>query len=105
MIASNNATLLKLTGGIRLKQRVQHPQVQECRDRATPYWFFRYWSDDLLCDGTVKTSRKRHIIGPTRGPNAIGKKQAEIERDRFLTELNAAPSRCESAVLAKEPAE
>ena len=105
MIAPNNATLLRLTGGVRLSQRVQHPRVQECRDRKNPYWFFRYRHDELLPDGTIKPRRKRHIIGSSRGPNAIGKKQAEIERDKFLAELNAAPSRCESAVAARQPVE
>src|SRR6516165_5508801 len=105
MIAPNNATLLRLTGGVRLKQRVQHPRVQECRDRKNPYWFFRYRDDELLPDGTIATSRKRHIIGPSRGPDAIGKKQAEMERDKFLAESNAAPSRCESAVVASKPPE
>jgi len=105
MIAKNEGILLTLTGGVRLKQRVQHPKVNECRDRGAPYWFFRYWSDELRPDGTVKTSRKRHIIGPSRGPNAIGKKQAEINRDNFLANLNAAPSRCEAAAMAKEPAQ
>ena len=92
MIKANEGILLTLTGGVRLKQRVQHPEINECRDRGAPYWFFRYWYDELLPDGTVRTSRKRHIVGPSKGPNAIGKKQAEIERDRFLGERNAAPS-------------
>jgi len=105
MIVPNNATLLRLTGDVRLKQRVQHPRVEECRDRQNPYWFFRYRGDELLPDGTAKTSRKRHIIGPSRGPNAIGKKQAEIERDKFLAESNAATSRCESAAMASKPPE
>jgi integrase len=105
MIARNDGILLKLSGGVRLKQRVQHPRINECRDRGTPYWFFRYWEDELLPDGTVKTRRKRHIIAPSRGPNAIGKKQAEIDRDRFLAEKNAAPSPCEAAAAAKAPAE
>jgi len=43
--------------------------------------FIRYWHDELLPDGAVKPTRKRHIIGPSRGPRAIGKKQAEIARD------------------------
>jgi integrase len=86
-----------------LKQRVQHPKVDECREREAPYWFIRYWHDELLPDGGVKTTRKRHIIAPSRGPNAIGKKQAEIDRDKFLQELNAAPSHCELAVAAREP--
>jgi integrase len=94
-----------LTGGVVLKPRVQHPKINECRDRGTPYWFFRYWHDELLADGTVKTNRKRHIVGTSKGPNAIGKKQAEIERDRFLAERNAAPTHCEAAVVAKEPAQ
>src|ERR1022692_315036 len=98
MIEANKGILLRLTGGVRLKQRVQHPKINECKDRGTPYWFFRYWADELLTDGTVKPSRRRHIIGPSRGPNAIGKKQAEATRDRFLLELNAAPSPCEAAV-------
>ena len=88
-----------------MKQRVQHPAVTECKDRGTPYWFFRYWDDELLPDGTVKTSRKRHIIEPSKGANAISKKQAELKRDQFLAELNSAPSQCEAAVAAKRPAE
>src|SRR5215831_13291315 len=105
MIEANEGILLRLTGGVRLKQRVQHPKINECRDRGAPNWFFRYWDDEMQPDGTVRTSRKRHIVGPSKGPNAIGKKQAEIERDSFLAELNAAPSPCEAAVVAKEPAD
>ena len=105
MIATNEGILLTLTGGVRLKHRVQHPKINECRDRGTPYWFFRYWSDELLPDGTIKVTRKRHIIGPSRGPNAIGKKQAEGGRDVFLSTLNSAPTACEAAVRAKEPAD
>jgi integrase len=56
----------------------------------------------LVPDGTPKVSRKRHIIGPSRGPNAIGKKQAELERDKFLQPLNAATSHCEAVVVSKE---
>src|SRR5260370_40604646 len=103
MITAIEGTLLRLTGGVRLKQRVQHPKVDEGRDREAPYWFIRYWHDEVLPDGGVKTTRKRQIIGPSRGPNAIGKKQAEIDRDKFLQELNAAPSHWELAVAAKEP--
>ncbi len=88
-----------------MPQRVQHPKVNECTDRGTPYWFFRYWDDELLPDGSVRTSRKRHIIGPSIGQNAIGKKKAETERDKFLAERNAEPSPCEAAVVAKEPIE
>jgi hypothetical protein len=93
-------TLLLLTGGTHLKQRVQSPKINECRERGSPYWFFRYWHDEILPDGTIKTSRKRHIVGPSTGANAITKKQAEGERNKFLAGLNAAPTRLEAAVAA-----
>jgi integrase len=105
MITRTEGTLLNLTGGVQLKKRVQHPKVQQCRDREMPYWFFRYWHDELRPDGTVKTTRKREIIGPSNGPNAFGKKEAESRRDAFLANLNAAPSQCEAAVFAKAPVE
>lgn len=101
----NEGTLLALTGGVALKLRVQHPKVQQCKGRDSSYWFFRYWHDGILPSGSVKTSRKRHIIGPSKGPNALTKKQAEVERDKVLADLNAAPTRNEAAVAAKEPVE
>jgi hypothetical protein len=84
MIMPNKGTLLNLTGGGQLKRRVQQPKVQECRDRQMPYWYFRYRHDELRPDGAVKTTRKRQIIGPSRGPQAIGKKEAETRREAFL---------------------
>jgi len=105
MMLGTNAMLLELTGGVRLKRRVQHPSVVERKDRGQPYWYFRYRQDELLPDGKVKTWRKLHTIGPSRGEGAIGKKQAEVERDKFLAELNAPPTRCEAGVAAKEPPE
>jgi integrase len=105
MIAANEGTLLTLTGGVRLKQRVQHPKVHERKDRGSYYWFFRYRYDELRPDGLIKTTRKFHTIGPSRGENAIPKKQAEAKRDAFLAELNAAPTRCEAAVVASQPLE
>ena len=101
----NNANLQALTGGVRLKQRVQHPKVHERKDRGSYYWFFRYRRDELLPSGTIKTTRKFHTIGPSRGENAIAKKQAESKRDVFLAEQNAAPTRCEAAVVASQPVE
>jgi integrase len=103
MMLGNEGTLLSLTGGARLTRRVQHPKVHERKDRGTHYWFFRYRTDAVQPDGTVKTSRKFQIIGPSRGAGALTKKQAEIKRDNVLTELNAAPSRCEAAVAVKAP--
>ena len=105
MMAANEGTLLELTGGVRLKQRVQHPSVIERKDRGQHYWYFRYRHDELLPSGTVKTRRKFHTIGPSRGDGVMGKKQAEIERDKFLAELNVTGTRCEAAVVAKQPVE
>lgn len=105
MMLGTEGTLRALTGGVRLTNRVQHPRVNECRDRGTPYWFFRYRDDELLPGGTVKTTRKRRIIGPSKGPNAISRKQAEVERDRFLLELNGADAPCERAITATKPAD
>jgi integrase len=92
-----------LTGGRQLKQRVQHPKVHERKDRGTFYWFFRYRQDMILPDGSIKTTRRFHPIAPSRGERAIAKKQAEIKRDEFLVGLNAAPTRTEAAVAAREP--
>src|ERR1700682_2828720 len=105
MMAPNGGTLLELTGGVRLKQRVQHPSLIERKDRGQHYWYFRYRQDELLPNGTVTTRRKFHTIGPSRGEGAFSKKQAEVERDKFLLDLNAAPSRCEAVVAAQQPLE
>jgi integrase len=40
-------------------------------------------------DGTIKTLRKYQAVGLSKGEGAITKKQAEIERDKFLAKLNA----------------
>jgi len=104
-MSATGGTLQALTGGVRLKNRVQHPKVNECRDRGMPYWFFRYRDDDLLPGGTIKTTRKRRIVGPSKGPNAISRKQAEVERDRFLVELNCADAPCDRSVAETKPAD
>ena len=93
MLTAREGNLLTLTGGVALPQRVQHPKVHERKDRGSAYWFFRYRHDELLPNGTVKTSRKFHTIAPSRGENAIGKKEAERRRDTFLADLNSAPTR------------
>ena len=105
MMVANDGILLELTGGVRLKQRVQHPKVHERKDRSSCYWFFRYRQDELRPDGKIKTTRKLHIIGPSRGDGTLSKKQAEIERDKFLLDRNAAPSKCEAAVTERQPVE
>ncbi len=68
---------------------MQHPKIHERKDRSNYYWFFRYYADEIQSDGSVKTLRKFHVLGPSRGENAIGKREAEIERDKFLAKLNA----------------
>lgn len=72
-----------------MKARVQHPQVKPRKDRAGWPWVFRYWADEVQPDGSVKALRKYLEIGPSKGDGAITKKQAEIERDKFLAKLNA----------------
>jgi len=106
LVSPDKGTLLSLlTGATRLKNRVQHPKVVECRDYKQWYWFFRYWHDEILPDGSVKTSRKRHICGPSKGPEAISYKRAVEMRDDFLRDLNAAPSKCEAAAVEEKPPE
>lgn len=78
-----------LVGGLRVKARVQHPQVRPRKDRPGCPWVFRYRFDEVQPDGTVKTLRKYQEIGPSKGDGAITKKHAEIERDKFLAKLNA----------------
>ena len=85
----SEANLHMLAGGLRVKARVQHPQVKPRKDRAGWPWIFRYRADEIQPDGSVKTLRKYHEIAPSKGDGAITKKQAEIERDTFLAKLNA----------------
>ena len=80
--------LQSLTGGLRLKVRIQHPGIHERTDRGGSYWFFRYWDDALRPDGTTKPVRKFHVIGPSEGDNRLSKKKAEVERDKFLLKIN-----------------
>src|ERR1017187_3723606 len=102
-MTSNEGTLLSLTGGVGLNRRVQHPKVHDRKDRKGSYWFFRYWHDEILPDGRIKASRKFHTIGPSKGEGGLTKRQADAERDKFLAELNAAPTRCDAVVLAQQP--
>ncbi len=84
----NDGNLQALTGGLRLKIRIQHPGVHERTDRGGSYWYFRYWEDVLQADGTTKAIRKFNTIGPSKGENKLTKKQAEVERDKFLAKIN-----------------
>jgi hypothetical protein len=84
----DDGTLQALTGGLRLKIRIQHPGVHERTDRGGSYWYFRYWEDVLQKDGTTKPVRKFHTVGPSKGDTRLSKKQAEVERDKFLATIN-----------------
>lgn len=84
----NDANIQSLTGGLRLKVRVQHPGIHERTDRGGSYWFFRYWDDVPQPGGKAKPVRKFHVIGPSKGENRLSKKQAEVERDKFLVRIN-----------------
>ncbi len=85
----DEGTLQALTGGLKVKVRVQHPKILEAKFREGWMWFFRYYADDVQADGSVKTVRKKHAVGLSRGDGKITKKQAEVERDKFLAKLNA----------------
>jgi integrase len=89
MMFEAKGNLHVLLGGLRVKAHVQHPQVKPRKDRSGWPWVFRYRADEVQLDGTVKTLRKYQEIGPSKGQGAITKKQAEIERDKFLAKLNA----------------
>src|SRR5712691_7309039 len=89
MMFRTGGNLQALAGGLRVKARVQHPQVKPRKDRQGWPWVFRYWSDEIQPDGTIKTVRKYQTVGTSKGEGAITKKQAEIERDKFLAKLNA----------------
>lgn len=89
MMLQPDANVLLLAGGLRVKARVQHPQVKPRKDRKGWPWVFRYWSDEIQPDGTIKTLRKYGSVGDSKGDKAITKKEAEIARDRFLAQLNA----------------
>jgi integrase len=84
----NEGNLRSLTGGLRLKVRIQHPEVHERTDRGGSYWYFRYWDDVLQADGTTKAVRKFQFVGPSKGENRLAKKKAEVERDKFLATIN-----------------
>src|SRR6266853_354840 len=96
MMRATNGNVLTLAGGLRVKARVQHPSVTQRKDRPGWPWIFRYYADQIQPDGSTKVLRKYQEIAPSKGDDAITKKQAEVERDKFLAKLNA--STVEAAV-------
>src|SRR6266436_2730039 len=89
MMLGTEGTLHALAGGLRVKARVQHPQVKPRKDREGWPWVFRYWNDEIQSDGSVKALRKYQEVGPSKGDGSLTKKQAEVERDKILAKLNA----------------
>jgi integrase len=85
----DEGTLQALTGGLKVKVRVQHPKILEAKFREGWMWFFRYYADEVQADGSVKTIRKKHAVGLSRVDGKITKKDAEVKRDKFLAKLNA----------------
>ena len=83
--------------------RVQHPQVHQRTDRKGTYWFFRYWHEELLPDGSIKTTRRFHTLGPSKGQDALTQKEAEAQRDRVLAGVNCTPPPAELAVPVQQP--
>src|SRR5208283_3583619 len=89
MMLQAEGNLQRLSGGLRVKARVQHPQVKLRKDRSGWPWIFRYYADEMQPDGSTKVLRRYYEIAPSKGEGAITKKQAEVARDTFLSKLNA----------------
>src|SRR5271169_2265835 len=89
MMFATEGNVLMLAGGLRVKARVQHPKVTQRKDRPGWPWIFRYYADEIQPDGSTKVLRRYHEIAPSKGGRAITKRQAEVERDKVLSKLNA----------------
>ena len=78
MMLATEARLNMLAGGLRVKVRVQHPQVKPRTDRQGHPWVFRYWFDEIQPDGSVKTLRKYQAVGLSKGDGAITKSRRKL---------------------------
>jgi integrase len=99
----HDAILLTLTGGTDLTMREQHPQVHQRADRKGTYWFFRYWQEESLPDGAIRTTRRFRTIGPSNGPGALTRVESEAMRDRILASLHTAPPQPEAVPKFHQP--
>src|SRR3990172_912277 len=82
---------------------VQHPQVHQRSDRKVTYWFFRYWHEEPLPDGSIKTTRRFHTLGPSKGQDALTQLEAEAQRDRVLAALNTSLPPPEATMPVQQP--
>src|ERR1700727_3823992 len=89
MMFGTRGSLHVLAGGLHVNARFQHAQVKPRKDRQGWPWVFRYWADEIQPDSTIKAFRRYQAVGPSKGDHLITKKEAEIERDKFLAKLNA----------------
>ena len=85
--------------------RVQHPQVHQRTDRKGTYWFFRYWIEEPLADGSIKTTRRFHTLGPSKGQGALTQLEAEARRDQVLATLNTSPLPPAAVAPTQQPAD
>ena len=85
--------------------REQHPQVHQRTDRKGVYWFFRYWHEEPCPDGSIKTTRRFHTLGPSKGQGALTQEEAESLRDRVIAGLRTAPPQSETPVQTQQPAD
>ena len=83
--------------------REQHPQVHQRTDRKGSYWFFRYWHEEPLPDSSIKTTRRFHTLGPSKGQGALTQTEAETQRDRVLAALNTFLPPKETVMSVQEP--
>ena len=85
-----------------MRIREQQPKLHRRTDGDDSYWYFRYWRDELLANGLVRTTREVHRIGPSLGAGALTANQAAAERDRFMEHLSATPLREAPLVVPTE---
>lgn len=97
----DDAIPLTLRGEVRQAMRVQRSQVLQRTDRKGTYWFFRYWHDEPLLDGSIKATRKFHTLGPSKGQEALIQIEAEARGDLILTRLNTSPPPPATSVPAR----
>src|ERR1035438_7543962 len=79
MMLASEGNLHMLAGGLRVKVRVQHPQVKPRKDRQGWPWVFRYWHDEIqpaarlrLC-GSINRPVPARAKAPSQKSRQIGR--------------------------------